>query len=140
LLTAASYVELVGKYPKAAGAALYTQKAFKVPFLTFIIAFMVMCSGLSSASAAALAFSGDYMSELTAGALPPTLIAVAFVLILAAVNLRGVAESVKMNVVLTLVELSGLAIILGIGAYAVLTGGGEPSRLVEFESSGTGFA
>lgn len=66
LLTAASYVELVGKYPKAAGAALYTQKAFKVPFLTFIIAFMVMCSGLSSASAAALAFSGDYMSELTA--------------------------------------------------------------------------
>lgn len=139
LLTAASYVELVGKYPKAAGAALYTQKAFKVPFLTFIIAFMVMCSGLSSASAAALAFSGDYMSELTA-ALPPTLIAVAFVLILAAVNLRGVAESVKMNVVLTLVELSGLAIILGIGAYAVLTGGGEPSRLVEFESSGTGFA
>lgn len=61
-------------------------------------------------------------------------------LILAAVNLRGVAESVKMNVVLTLVELSGLAIILGIGAYAVLTGGGEPSRLVEFESSGTGFA
>ncbi|MFD6448666.1 amino acid permease, partial [Promicromonospora sp. NPDC060204] len=54
--------------------------------------------------------------------------------------LRGVAESVKMNVVLTLVELSGLAIILGIGAYAVLTGGGEPSRLVEFESSGTGFA
>ncbi len=31
LLTAASYVELVGKYPKAAGAALYTQKAFKVP-------------------------------------------------------------------------------------------------------------
>ncbi|MFD5024420.1 APC family permease [Streptomyces sp. NPDC058373] len=140
LLTAASYVELVGKYPKAAGAALYTQKAFKVPFLTFIVAFMVMCSGLSSASAAALAFSGDYMSELTAGALPPTLIAVAFVLILAAVNLRGVAESVKVNVVLTLVELSGLAVILGIGAYAVTTGGGEPSRLVEFESSGTGFA
>nr|WP_197972691.1 amino acid permease [Streptomyces gossypiisoli] len=30
ILTAASYVELVGKYPKAAGAALYTQKAFLV--------------------------------------------------------------------------------------------------------------
>ncbi|MBV1937318.1 APC family permease [Streptomyces sp. BV286] len=140
ILTAASYVELVGKYPKAAGAALYTQKAFKVPFLTFIVAFMVMCSGLSSASAAARAFSGDYLAELTGDALPPTLVAICFIVLLAALNLRGVSESVKTNVVLTLVELLGLLIILAIGAYAVLTGDGEPSRLGEFESGGTGYA
>ncbi|MFC8197144.1 APC family permease [Streptomyces sp. NPDC060006] len=140
ILTAASYVELVGKYPKAAGAALYTQKAFKVPFLTFIVAFMVMCSGLSSASAAARAFSGDYLAELTGDALPPTLVAICFIVLLAALNLRGVSESVKTNVVLTLVELLGLVIILAIGAYAVLTGDGEPSRLGEFESGGTGYA
>ncbi|MEV7198136.1 APC family permease [Streptomyces sp. NPDC093510] len=136
ILTAASYVELVGKYPKAAGAALYTQKAFKTPFLTFIIAFMVMCSGLSSASAAARAFSGDYLGELTGDALPPTLIAITFIVLLAALNLRGVSESVKTNVVLTLVELTGLAIILAIGVYAVLSGDGEPSRLTEFEAGG----
>lgn len=140
ILTAASYVELVGKYPKAAGAALYTQKAFKLPFLTFIVAFMVMCSGLSSASAAARAFSGDYLGELTNDALPPTLIAILFIVLLAALNLRGVAESVKANVVLTLVELTGLLIILAIGAWAVITGDGEPSRLTEFEASGTGYA
>lgn len=141
ILTAASYVELVGKYPKAAGAALYTQKAFKVPFLTFIVAFMVMASGLSSASAAARAFSGDYLSELTSDALPPTLIAILFILALAALNLRGVSESVKTNVVLTLVELTGLAIILAIGAYAVLSGDGEPSRLTDFEAGdGTAYA
>lgn len=140
ILTAASYVELVGKYPKAAGAALYTQKAFKLPFLTFIVAFMVMCSGLSSASAAARAFSGDYLDELTNGALPPTLVAITFIVLLAALNLRGVSESVKTNVVLTLVELTGLVIILAIGAWAVLSGAGEPSRLTEFESSGTGYA
>ncbi|MFF7265371.1 APC family permease [Streptomyces sp. NPDC008159] len=140
ILTAASYVELVGKYPKAAGAALYTQKAFKLPFLTFIVAFMVMCSGLSSASAAARAFSGDYLGELTNDALPPTLIAIAFIVLLAALNLRGVSESVKTNVVLTLVELTGLVIILAIGAWAVLSGDGEPSRLTEFEASGTGYA
>ncbi|MEU9708033.1 APC family permease [Streptomyces sp. NPDC047967] len=139
LLTAASYVELVGKYPKAAGAALYTQKAFKVPFLTFVIAFMVMCSGLSSASAAARAFSGDYLGEFT-DAVPPTLIAILFVLALAAINLRGVAESVKANVVLTLVEVSGLAVILAIGAYAVFSGGGDPSRLTRIETGGTGYA
>ena len=126
ILTAASYVELVGKYPKAAGAALYTQKAFKVPFLTFIVAFMVMCSGLSSASAAARAFSGDYLvgadgrraaADARRDLLHPAL---------AALNLRGVSESVKTNVVLTLVELTGLAIILAIGAWAVLNGDGDP--------------
>ncbi|MFF3291810.1 APC family permease [Streptomyces sp. NPDC003023] len=139
ILTAASYVELVGKYPKAAGAALYTQKAFKVPFLTFIVAFMVMCSGLSSASAAARAFSGDYFQEFT-DAIPPTLIAIVFIVVLAGLALRGVSESVKTNVVLTVVELTGLMVILGIGAWAVLTGEGEPSRLGEFEASGTGYA
>ncbi|MDQ1010355.1 APA family basic amino acid/polyamine antiporter [Streptomyces sp. V4I23] len=139
ILTAASYVELVGKYPKAAGAALYTQKAFKVPFLTFVVAFMVMCSGLSSASAAARAFSGDYFREFT-DAIPPTVIAIAFILALAALALRGVSESVKTNVVLTLVELTGLLVILAIGAWAVITGDGEPSRLGEFEASGTGYA
>ena len=34
-LTAASYAELVGKYPRAAGAALYTNRAFDIPFVTF---------------------------------------------------------------------------------------------------------
>ncbi|WP_438948807.1 APC family permease [Streptomyces mutabilis] len=139
ILTAASYVELVGKYPKAAGAALYTQKAFQVPFLTFIVAFMVMCSGLSSASAAARAFSGDYLGEFT-DLFPPTLVAILFILALAALNLRGVSESVKTNVVLTVVELTGLFVILAVGAWAVLTGEGEPSRLGEFQAGGTGYA
>ncbi|GGQ12991.1 APC family permease [Streptomyces mutabilis] len=139
ILTAASYVELVGKYPKAAGAALYTQKAFQVPFLTFIVAFMVVCSGLSSASAAARAFSGDYLGEFT-DLFPPTLVAILFILALSALNLRGVSESVKTNVVLTLVELTGLFVILVVGAWAVLTGEGEPSRLGEFQAGGTGYA
>ncbi|MFI8851211.1 APC family permease [Streptomyces sp. NPDC053499] len=140
ILTAASYVELVGKYPKAAGAALYTQRAFNVPFVTFLVAFMVMCSGLSSASAAALAFGGDYLDELTNGTVPATLAAVLFILALAALNLRGVSESVKANVVFTLVELTGLLVILGIGLAAVLTGDGEPARLGDVETGGTGYA
>src|SRR5687768_14759626 len=49
-LTAYSYLELVTKYPQAAGAALYTHKAFGVHFLTFLVAFAVVCSGITSAS------------------------------------------------------------------------------------------
>ena len=45
LITAFSYLELVTKYPQAAGAALYTHKAFGIHFLTFLVAFAVMSSG-----------------------------------------------------------------------------------------------
>jgi amino acid transporter len=52
-LTAAAYAELSGKYSRAAGAALYVQQAFGVRFVTFIVAFTVMMSGVTSASTAA---------------------------------------------------------------------------------------
>ena len=41
-LTALSYLELVCKYPQAAGAALYTHKAFGIHFVTFLVAFAVV--------------------------------------------------------------------------------------------------
>ena len=46
--TATAYAELVTKYPQAAGAALYAHKAYRRPFVTFLIAFAVMCSGVAS--------------------------------------------------------------------------------------------
>jgi amino acid transporter len=52
-LTALSYLELVTKYPQAAGAALYTHKAFGIHFVTFLVAFAVICSGITSASTSA---------------------------------------------------------------------------------------
>src|SRR5690242_16471433 len=59
LLTAFSYLELVTKYPQAAGAALYVHKAFGVHFFMFIVAFAVMCSGITSASTASRAFASN---------------------------------------------------------------------------------
>jgi len=132
--SAASYAELVGRYPQAAGAALYTNKAFNVPFLTFVVAFAVLCSGITSASAAARAFGGDYLAEFIA--LPTPLVAVGFVLMLAAINARGISESVKVNVALTLVEFTGLAVIVVIGVFTLLTGGGNPGRALELDTSG----
>ncbi len=130
LFTATSYVELVTKYPKAAGAALYTQRAFAIPFLTFIVAFTVMASGLTSASAASKAFAGDYLGQFVQ--LPTLLVALGFILVVAAVNFRGVGESVKANVVLTIIELTGLMIVIAVGVLAFLQGVGDPSRALQF--------
>lgn len=137
-LTAFSYLELVGKYPRAAGAALYTNRAFKIQFLTFLVAFTVMCSGITSASTAAHAFGGTYLPgafDITVSPWVVAIIAVAFVMVLAAINYLGVSHSVKANVVLTCIELSGLLIIIGVGVFAVLSGDGEPSRLTEINTS-----
>ncbi|MEV6271698.1 APC family permease [Kribbella sp. NPDC051936] len=135
LLTATSYLELVTKYPKAGGAAVYTHKAFGIHFLTFLLTFAVMCSGLTSASSASKAFAANFFSaahiDPDRGALL-MITALAFMTLIALVNLRGVGESVKANVVLTCVELSGLLIVIGIGAWALIGGDGDTSRLTEF--------
>ncbi|MFI7703590.1 APC family permease [Nonomuraea sp. NPDC049480] len=136
LLTAMSYVELVTKYPRAAGAALYTQLAFKKPFFTFMVAFTVMSSGLTSASAAARAIGGDYLEAFFT--LPSVVVGIVFIVAVAALNYRGVSESVKTNIVFTLIELTGLLVIVLIGVYAVFTGAGEPSRLTQIHAEQAG--
>jgi amino acid transporter len=129
--TAFAYAELVSKYPRAAGAALYTHKAFRAPFFTFIVAFAVMSSGIASASTLARAFAGDYLTEFVD--LPLVLAAIVFILIVAAINARGIAESVKLNVVLTSIEVLGLVIIVVIGVAALGEGSGDFSRNLEFK-------
>src|SRR5690606_13411926 len=52
----------------------------------------------------------------------------------------GVSESVKLNVVLTIVELSGLLLIIGIGAVALIRGLGDPSMAFEFKAGANPFA
>lgn len=132
LLTAVSYAELVTKYPGAAGAALYTQRAFRRPFLTFLVAVAVMASGIASASTAALAFGGDYLAQFVA--VPQVLAGLLFVAVLALVNYWGIRESTRVNVVLTLVEAGGLVVVVVIGVLALTQGQGEAGRLTAFPS------
>jgi amino acid transporter len=137
MVTAFSYLELVTKYPQAAGAALYTHKAFGVHFLTFIVAFTVMCSGITSASTASRAFASNLAKGFGLDAENTTLItvvALSFMALVAAVNLRGVSESVKANIVLTCVELSGLLLVIFVGFYAVTAGKTDFSRTMVFDS------
>ena len=143
LITALSYLELVTKYPRAAGAALYTHKAFGIHFVTFTVAFAVMSSGITSASTASRAFAANLAHAFNlnlAGGIGITIIGLLFMAAVATINFRGVGESVKMNVVLTLVELSGLLIIIAIGLWAIGLGQGDVSRVTQFNTAGDGSA
>lgn len=140
-VTAFSYLELVTKYPQAAGAALYTHKAFGIHFLTFLVAFVVMCSGITSASTASQVFGLNLLKGFTGSDEPATIgivvIALLFMVTLAAINFRGVGESVKLNVVLTIVEITGLTLVILVGLWA-FTGGSvdvDFSRVVAFDTA-----
>jgi amino acid transporter len=138
LITAFSYLELVTKYPRAAGAALYVHKAFGVHFITFIVAFAVMCSGITSASTASRAFAANFASAFGfgGGSYAVTVIGLIFMAAVAAINFRGVGESVKLNVLLTCVELTGLLIVIAVGFWAIGAGQGDFSRVTDFRTPG----
>jgi len=131
LFTAGSYTELVTKIPHAGGAALYAQNAFRLPFLSFMVAFAVIASGITSASTLSRAFGGDYFAEFIDA--PIVLVALVFIVIVAVINFIGISESVRLNVVFTLIELAGLLLIVVIGVVALTSGEGEPARAFEFK-------
>jgi amino acid transporter len=141
-MTAFSYLELVTKYPRAAGAALYTHRAFGIHFVTFIVAFAVMCSGITSASTASRAFAANLSESFglhLASGVGITMLGLAFMALVAIINFRGVGESVKANVILTCVELTGLLIIILIGLWAIGAGQGDVSRVMQFKTGADSF-
>lgn len=64
-------------------------------------------------------------------------VAVLFMVMVAAVNLRGVGESVKLNVVLTIVEITGLMLVIFVGFWAFTQGGDavDFSRVIAFDTA-----
>ncbi|KKF02841.1 APC family permease [Mycolicibacterium obuense] len=137
-ITAFSYLELVTKYPQAAGAALYAHKAFGIHFVTFLVAFVVMCSGITSASTASRAFAANFFTgiDVDASKMGVALLALGFMAALAAINYRGVGESVKLNVVLTIVEITGLVVVILVGLWAFTNSADvDFSRIVAFETA-----
>ncbi len=130
LLTATSYAELVTKYPQAGGAAVFAQRAFRSPIVSYLVGFCMLAAGIVSAAALALAFSGDYLASFVD--VPPAVGAVVFLLLVAALNARGIKESLRANIVMTAVELSGLVLVVVVVAMMLGAGGGDLGRAVQF--------
>ncbi|MCW3011483.1 MAG: amino acid permease-associated region [Solirubrobacterales bacterium] len=131
VFTAFAYAELVTKYPQAAGAALYVNKAFRRPFLSFMVAFAVMASGITSAATLARAFGGDYLEAFVS--LPTVLVGIGFLLVIALINARGIKESIRFNLVLTGIEVAGLLLVVVIAIAAIADGQGDAGRAFDFK-------
>ncbi len=129
LLTAASYAELVTKYPRAGGAAVFARRAYRNDLVSFVVGFCMLAAGLVSVAGLALAFSGEYLTSFVD--VPAVPAALVFLAAVAALNLRGIRESLGANVVMTVVELSGLLVIIALGAVVFGRGDGDPGRVLE---------
>jgi Amino acid transporters len=130
LLTAGSYAELVTKYPKAGGSAVFAERAFRKPIVSFLVGFCMLAAGVVSAAGLALAFAGDYLGAFLD--VPPIPAAIVFLALVAALNARGIKESLGSNVVMTAIELTGLLLVIVCVAVMLGGGGGDTSRLTEF--------
>lgn len=134
-ITGSAYAELVTKYPRAAGAALYVNKAFGSRALTFLVTVSFLSASFAAAGSLAGGFA-TYFAELWPS--PPVLaVTIGFILVLSVINFIGITESVVVNMLMTFVEVLGLVIIMTIGIWHVAGGDADFGRLVQFDTGGT---
>lgn len=127
MLTGFAYAELITKYPQAAGAALYTHKAFNSRPFTFLVTFCLLAATIAAAGTLARVFGGTYFQEFVEG-VPVAVVAIGFIVVLSLLNFRGITESVWANMVMTLIETTGLIIILVIGGTVLAQGDADLSQ------------
>jgi APA family basic amino acid/polyamine antiporter len=113
-LTGLSYASLGSRYPRAGGAAYTTFRAFGSGFLSYLVGLAVLASGLTSMATAARVFSG-YFVGLTFE-MPIPVLAVIFTVVIAFIVFWGIKESLFANGLCTMIEVSGLLIVLIFGA------------------------
>jgi len=135
LLTAGSYAELVTKYPRAGGAAVFAERAFRRPAISFLVGFSMLAAGVTSAAGLSLAFAGDYFGTFVDA--PDRLVAVLFLVAVAALNARGIRESLGANVAMTIIEVSGLVLIVVLAFVVLGRGDGDLGRVTRFADDTT---
>lgn len=111
-LTALCYAELASRYPEAAGAAAYVKEAFKSDRLSLLTGLLVTLVVL--VTAATIAHGAAFYAKIFVP-LPDNCIAGIIIVIFTGVSCLGVKDSVRAAAIMTIIELSGLFMVVGAG-------------------------
>ncbi len=123
--TAASFAELAGRLPVAAGEAAYVREGFRSDRLATAVGLLVV--GVSIAAAAAISVgSAGYVAVFLA--LPEKMLIALVVVAMGAVAAWGINESVTFAGIMTVIEVGGLLVLVVAG---VMSEPGVVSRLPE---------
>jgi amino acid transporter len=104
-LSAASFAELAGRFPVAAGEAAYAREAFHSDRLATAVGLLVVAIAIISAAAISVGSAG-YLAVFLP--LPAPVLITAVVLTMGAIAVLGVRESVTFAAAMTLIEIGGL--------------------------------
>jgi amino acid transporter len=114
-LTAASFAELGGRMPVAAGEAAYVLEAFGSRRWAAATGFLVIAIAVVAAAAISVGSAG-YIAVFVS--LPQPVIIAAVVLGMGLVAAWGIKESVAFAGAMTLIEVGGLAVLIAAGAFS----------------------
>lgn len=106
-LTAFSYAELSAAFPRSGGEYVYAQQAFGQRAGTSV-GLLIALNGTISAATVSLGFAGYFTALVGLPILP---VALAIIMVLLLVNIRGIQASSALNIALTIVEVVGLLIV-----------------------------
>jgi len=113
-----TYAELSSRYPKSAGEAVYVDQAFAKSWLTALVGWGIVFTGIISAGVMAHGFYG-YLNEFIR--IPITLSIFCYVVLITIIAILGISLSVNIVAFVTLVEISGIALILYVSQDSLLT-------------------
>src|SRR5690349_18203488 len=111
-LSAASFAELAGRMPVAAGEAAYVREGFRSDRLATGIGLLVVAIAIVAAAAISLGSAG-YISVFLP--LSEPVLVTGVVLAMAAVAAWGIKESVTFAGVMTVIEIGGLVMLILVG-------------------------
>lgn len=118
LFTAISYAELSSRFPQSAGSALYVRKAFNRRWLSGLVGWLVVLTGVVSAATISQGFA-QYFNLLFP--IPSMLSITVLVLLLGGLAIWGIHESATLIMIMTLIEVGGLVLIIFYGHEAFHT-------------------
>src|ERR671917_520492 len=98
LLTGLSYASLGSRYPRAGGAGYVVHRTWHPPLLTWMVGLAVMMSGLTSVATQSRVVAENLLRVVDAPVVPPVLLSLGFLLLVAGVVFRGIRESMWMNI------------------------------------------
>ncbi|MEZ6189428.1 MAG: amino acid permease [Planctomycetota bacterium] len=112
-LTGLSYGELAARIPKSAGEVNYVDRAFGLSWLSAITGWLIVISALASTATVVNGYVG-YVRVFVD--LPDWLVISGITLLLGAVAVWGIKESVALIVGVTAIEVLGIVLVLVFGA------------------------
>lgn len=123
--TAFSYAELAARYPHSAGAAVYVREGLGMRALSVMVGGLVVLVAVVTCASLVRGFVG-YLHVFVHA--PDWLGMVAAIAVLWALASWGIGESVRAASLITLIEIGGLFLILGVSGPSLAT---LPDRLPE---------